>query len=384
MCSASALTKDALLRTAAVTDRGATESAGANSLLPSPFRAQGEERPQDWLALRVYLALHGLDLDLSQSPRQFAKGFGNLNYLVTIDGQGWVLRRPPSGKIPPGANDMAREFSILRNLWKAFPLAPKAIHFCGDPAILGAPFLIMEYRPGLVIGGHLPDYRAVTLRERELLGSGMVELLADLHAVDAESVGLAALGRPENMLARMISGWEKRATFACGPDTPKAISRTAQWLRARLPVQQPACLLHSDFKLDNIILDPTSLAPLAVIDWDMGTRGDPLVDLATLLSYWSQADDPDVMHQLAQMPTAQPGFPTRADVLELYARRTGMDLSSFDFYRVLAMFKLTVVFMQLHAQFVRGEVSNEKYRTFGTLSAGLLDFTEAIASGVHR
>jgi aminoglycoside phosphotransferase (APT) family kinase protein len=116
----------------------------------------------------------------------------------------------------------------------------------------------------------------------------------------------------------------------------------------------------------------------------MGTRGDPLVDLATLLSYWSQPDDPDVMHQLAQMPTAQLGFPTRADVLELYAKRTGMDLSSFDFYRVLAMFKLTVVFMQLHAQFVRGEVLNEKYRTFGTLSAGLLDFTEAIASGVHR
>ncbi len=348
------------------------------------FHAQGEERAQDWPALRVHLAQHGFDLDLSQSPRQFARGFGNLNYLVMIDGQDWVLRRPPSGTIPPGANDMAREFSILRNLWKAFPLAPKAIHFSSDPAILGAPFLIMEYRPGLVIGGNLPVGRVVTQSERALLGRTMVELLADLHGVDARSVALADLGKPQNMLARMIVGWEKRANLACGPDTPKGIARTAQWLRARLPVQRPACLLHSDFKLDNIILDPSSLAPLAVIDWDMGTRGDPLVDLATLLSYWSQADDPDAMHQLAQMPTAQPGFPTRADAIELYARRTGMDLSSFDFYRVLAMFKLTVVFMQLHAQFMRGEVLNQKYRTFGTLSAGLLDFTEAIASGVHR
>jgi aminoglycoside phosphotransferase (APT) family kinase protein len=357
----------------------------STALIEDPsFHTQGAQRAQDWLALRVHLAQHGFDLDLSQTPRQFARGFGNLNYLVMIDGQDWVLRRPPSGNIPPGANDMAREFGILRNLWKAFPLAPKAIHFCSDPLILGAPFLIMEYRPGLVIGGKLPVSRVVTQPERNLLGRKMVELLADLHAVDAESVALANLGRPQNMLARMIAGWEKRANLACGPDTPKGVTRTTQWLHARLPVQQPARLLHSDFKLDNIILDPKLLTPLAVIDWDMGTRGDPLVDLATLLSYWSQADDPDVMHQLAQMPTAQPGFPTRADVLELYARRTGVDLSSFEFYRVLAMFKLTVVFMQLHAQFVRGEVSDEKYRTFGALCAGLLDFTEAIASGAHR
>jgi aminoglycoside phosphotransferase (APT) family kinase protein len=140
-------------------------------------------------------------------------------------------------------------------------------------------------------------------------------------------------------------------------------------------------LLRNDYKLDNVILDPVSLAPRAVIEWDMGTRGDPLVDLATLLSYWTEPGDPEPMHELGQMPTAQPGFPSRDEVLQAYASRTGTDLSGFRFYRVLAMFKLTVVFMQLHVRYLRGDVTQEKFRIFGKLSAGLLDCTRAMCAG---
>jgi aminoglycoside phosphotransferase (APT) family kinase protein len=352
---------------------------------PGLFHPHEQEIAQDWQALRLYLQAHGMELDLAQAPRQFAGGFGNLNYLVAINGQPYVLRRPPPGDLPPGANDMAREYRITSRLWERFPLAPRAMHFCADPALLGAPFLIMQYRPGLIIGGQLPAEREVTPQERGRLGLTMVEVLAELHAVDPRSVGLEQLGRPEGMLTRMTDGWEKRACVAYGPDTPPGVARTAHWLRSHLPRrQQPATLLHSDFKLDNIILDPATLAPRAVIDWDMGTRGDPLVDLATLLSYWTEAGDPDAMQQLAQMPTALPGFPRRAELIEAYARRTGTDVSEFGFYRVLCMFKLTIVFMQLHARYLRGEMVNEKYQGFGPLTAGLLDFTEDIAAGARE
>lgn len=356
--------------------------------MPAPsFHPPGRTVSQDWAALQAHLCRAGFELDVSDPPRQFAGGLGNLNYLVKLDGKQWVLRRPPPGDLPPGANDMAREYLILRNLYRAYPLAPRAIHFSEDKSVLGAPFLLMEYRPGLVIGGRLPDARATTTQERSRLGLQMVEQLANLHAVDTGAVGLNMLGRPEGMLQRMVAGWNKRAELACSRtarDTPAGIARVHAWLRAHQVPDRAPRLLHSDFKLDNIILDPVTLTPRAVIDWDMGTRGDPLVDLATLLSYWTSAGDPEPMRVLAQMPTAEPGFPSRDEVLHTYASRTGVDLSDFRFYRVLAMFKLTVVFMQLHARYLRGEVTDEKYGGFGALAAGLLDCTEALSVGDLR
>lgn len=341
------------------------------------FRHAGDAVPQDWPALRKYLCAQGLLLDKFGLPRQFAGGLGNLNYLVQLGGKPWVLRRPPPGELPAGANDMGREYRILLDLWKAFPLAPRALHFCADAGVLGAPFLIMEYRPGLVIGGSLPPSCGIGPAGCARLGTAMVDILARLHAVEPASVGLSGLGRPEGQLERAIDGWQKRARAACGAHTPASVDRIAAWLRKKLPAPGKTCLLHNDFKLDNIILDPDTLSPAAVIDWDMGTRGDPLVDLSTLLSYWTEAGDPPAMHSLNQMPTTQPGFPRRAEVVQAYAQRTGTDVGRFYFYRVLALYRLSVVFMQLHARFLRGEVVDERHRGFGPLSGGLLDFTES-------
>lgn len=359
----------------------AAKAPAASAPGSAMFRHERDGNLQDWPALRAHLREYGLEMDLAIRPRQFSAGFGNLNYLIAIDGKEWVLRRPPAGELPPGANDMQREFTILQNLWKAFPLAPQAIHFSADKAILGAPFLIMEYRPGLVIGGILPASPVLTQEQRYALGKTLVSVLAQLHSVDTDAVGLGGLGRPAGMLSRMIDGWERRAALAAGTAAPEGVIRLAGWLRKNLPEQQPACLLHSDFKLDNVILDPVTLKPRAVIDWDMGTRGDPLVDLATLLSYWTESGDPPAMHQLGQMPTMEQGFHTRREIAELYALKTGTDISALRFYRVLTMLKLTVIFMQLHAQFLRGVPSTDRYRTFGSLAQGLLDFTEEIALG---
>lgn len=348
--------------------------AGTLTDCAAQFLAPGDGVKQDWVALRDYLAMQGMRLELDEVPRQFAGGLGNLNYLLQVDGEAVVLRRPPPGRIPPGANDMRREHRILSGLWKGYPYAPRALHYCASDTVLGAHFLLMQYRAGVAIGGELPSGLHLSMAQRRWLSETLVDLLAELHAVDPRQVGLETLGRPEGMLLRMIDGWEQRATIATEQRALPDLSSVVDWLRRGLPTSQTSTLLHSDFKLDNVLLDPQRMSVAAVIDWDMGTRGDPLVDLATLLSYWVHDDDPPALQALGQMPTAQPGFLRREEVMVRYARRTGLDLGNFHWYRVLALFKLAVVFLQLHAKYLRGERVDARHRSFGPLSEGLLAY----------
>ena len=346
------------------------------------FHSADTETRQDWAGLRAHLASHGLKFEPDAVPaRQFATGMGNLNYLIELDGKPMVLRRPPMGKIPPGANDMAREHRILSVLWQAFPLAPRSIHYHPGPDVLGAHFLIMEYRPGLAIGGEMPAKYRDDPSIGAKLGDVMVGTLADLHSVDPEALGLGDFGKPEGFLARAVAGWRRRMGLAYDDAPPKVGIEVADWLEANAVPDGPPTLLHNDFKLDNLLLDEATLAPVAVLDWDMGTRGDPLFDLATLLSYWVEAGDPPVMQALNQMPTAGAGFPTRREVVALYAKRSGRDVSDFLFPRVLAMFKLSVVFMQLHAQYLRGTTTDERFARYGALKEDLMVFAHDVAGG---
>jgi len=346
----------------------------------NPLLSAGNDRTdQDWSALAQHLAGHGLDLDLSENPpRRFAKGYGNLNFLIHVDGSPMVLRRPPLGPIPPGANDMGRESRILSRLWEAFPLAPRCHHFCNDAAVLGAPFFLMDYRPGLVIGAASPEGLAASQKSK--IGEDLMRVLGGLHAVDPATVGLDDLGRPEGFLERTVAGWLKRASLAWDK-TPPLVEALGAWLSASRPGEGAVTLIHNDYKLDNVILDPGSLEPVAVLDWDMGTRGDPLLDLAVTLSYWTEPADPDVMHRLNQMPTGEDGYPSRSDALTLYARETGRDLSDFLFYRVLGQFRLSVVFAQLHRRWREGGTEDPAFAAFGALADDLLDFAEAIRLG---
>ena len=349
---------------------------------PDPgFVSPENQVAQDWARLADYLHRAGHHFEAVPGPRQFAGGFGNLNYRIAFDGAPAVLRRPPPGPLPPGANDMLREGDILRGLEGHFPLAPRCLHLCDDTEILGAPFLIMDYRAGIVIGGVLPASHAGRGLVGETLSTMLSEVLGALHAVDPAAAGLEKLGRPEGFLERTAKGWATRAELAWEGTVPTPVTEILDWL-ARNPVRegQPV-LLHNDFKLDNMILDPDTLAPRALIDWDLGTRGDPLWDLAVLLGYWSEPDDPPAMLNLGQMPTTEPGFPTRAEMIERYARRSGHDVRDIRRYRTVAQFRLAVVFRQIFRRFRDSGENNPKALTFDTLADGLLDFTMDVMAG---
>lgn len=335
-------------------------------------------RPSDLnvQAVATHLAGHGMALDVDAGALRLSGGLSNLNYLVRVDGAPAVLRRPPGGPLPPGAHDMRREHRVLSRLGDAFPQAPRSFHLCEDVTVIGVPFQLLEYRTGLSIrGDRLPGaFGAVQCRTLSLK---LVETLAALHAVDPAQVGLGDFGRPDGFFARTVAGWHRRGSqVAQDARAQAAMDRIGDWLSRRQPGALAPTLLHSDFKLDNCMLDD-EFRVTTVLDWDMSTRGDPLMDLATLLSYWTEPDDPDCMHRLAQMPTARPGFLSRAEVAEAYADATGRAIHDLPAWRILAMFKLGVVFLQLHRNWAGGVAGDESYAGFATLGSDLIDFTLA-------
>lgn len=345
------------------------------------LRSAADSVRLDWDAVRTYLSAQGHRLDDDPPPRQFAGGLANLNYLIHVDGKPAVLRRPPMGELPAGAYDMAREFRILSRLPDALPFIARGLHLCDDPSVIGQRFQIIEYRPGLVIREHLPPGLAHRPEIGARLSLVLLETIAAIHAVDTRAVGLDDLGRPNGFLARGVAGWRKRGLAAKEDGTDALHTDVGAWLERNLVPDGPAALLHNDFKLNNMILDPGDFSPRAVVDWDQGTRGDPLFDFATLLSYWIHADDPPAMHEMEQMPAVEACLSSRQDAVAAYARLSGRDMSDFLFHRVLAMYKLAVIFLQLGMRWRTGATTDTRYVAFTGIGTGILAFTHDIAMG---
>ena len=328
---------------------------------------------QDWPRLADYLETRGYQLSPDAAPRQFSSGFANFNYLLEVDGSPCVLRRPPPGPLPPGAHDMAREYRVLSRLWREYPLAPRAFHLCEDTSVLGAPFFLMEYRPGIVIGAELPRALAGKTGDAARIAGDLVDALTRFHRVDPAGVDLDTLGRPDGFLARQVAGWSKRAHVAYDERPGPEVRRIVAWLEDHIEPERAVSLVHNDFKLDNVILDAERFTPVAVVDWDMCTRGCPLYDLAILLSYWTEPDDHPAMRALRQMPSAAPGFPSRVEVVDAYARQAEIDIGDFRFYRVLAIFRLAIVLRQLFNLYRRGSRTGPEFARFDGVADGLLD-----------
>jgi aminoglycoside phosphotransferase (APT) family kinase protein len=335
----------------------------------------------DWQAVGAYLARHGMRLDDDPPPRQFAGGLANLNYLIYLDGKPAVLRRPPMGELPAGAYDMAREHRILSRLPNALPFVPRSLHLCDDPAVCGQRFQILEYRPGLVIRETIPADVAGRPGLGQLLSDVLLETIAAIHAVDTAAIGLDDLGRPEGFLSRAVSGWIKRGWSAKEDGTDRLHRLVGAWLEANIVPEGKPGLLHNDFKLNNMILNPGDLSPVAVVDWDQGTRGDPLFDFATLLSYWVHPSDPWALHDMKQMPAIEAGLCSRQEAVAAYARITGRDVSNILFHRVITMYKLSVIFLQLGLRYRTGVTTEPRYAKLTAIGTGILEFTLEIAEG---
>jgi aminoglycoside phosphotransferase (APT) family kinase protein len=325
---------------------------------------------QDWAAIAAWLSARGNSLDLSMPPRQFSGGLANLNYRVVLDGAAAVFRRPPGGALAHGASDMAREARVLAALNPVFPLAPRSIAFCDDRSVIGVDFQLIAFRPGIAIGGALPD--GLSAADGPWLLDALAQTLASLHALEPEAARLTGLGKPTGFAERQLKGWTKRAEAAFGADAPAALAPLLARLEATLPPDPLARLLHMDAKFDNLLVDPDTRTASALIDWDMGTLGPPAFDLAVLLSYWIEQADPIETHALQAVPSLVPGFPGRAQVVAAYGRAAGAIPPDLGWHLALARLRLATAWMQLYRLWQQGGLAGDRYAGFALLADAIL------------
>jgi len=293
--------------------------------------------------------------------RQFGGGAANLTYLLDYGAHQYVLRRPPLGPVARSAHDMAREYKVLSVLHRAFPYAPRAYHYCADPNVIGADFFVMARKQGCVVRRAMPAAFAGQPAAARRMSAALVDTLAALHAVDYAALGLGDLGRPSGFITRQIEGWYGRWRKAQTHPLPQ-MEAVYAWLIANQPPEQPATLVHNDYKLDNVMLDPADPGRVvAVFDWDMCTLGDPLSDLGALLTYWTEPGDPPFMQAAAMMPLGDQGFMTRRELVERYAEKSGRSVDQINFYHVLGLFRLTVIIAQIYVRYRRGQTQDQRF-----------------------
>ncbi|HJQ29773.1 MAG TPA: phosphotransferase family protein [Rubrobacter sp.] len=339
---------------------------------------EGEDFDLD--AVGRYLREHvedvpGGELEVSQFP----SGASNLTYLLKVGDWEGVLRRPPLGPVPPKAHDMGRESGILSKLNSVYPLAPKPYFFCEDVSVIGAPFYVMERRTGVVLDESFPEGVEPDGELCRGISRTVVDTLVELHAVDVEEAGLGDLGKPDGFLRRQTEGWISRYEKAKTEEIEE-VEPLTDWLASDVPESPPPAIIHNDYKLNNLVLDPEELTEVrAVLDWEMATVGDPLFDLAVSLSYWIEADDPDELKAVMPTVTATPGFMTRKQLIDRYAEESGRDLSEMHWYVVFGYFKLAGILQQIYARWKNGQTTDERFATFGERVRTLILHAESLS-----
>ena len=316
--------------------------------------------------------------------RQFPAGSSNLTYLIVLDQGQFVLRRPPFGNTVKTAHDMRREFDVLSKLSAVYLPAPKPIIYCEDESVIGSEFYLMERRHGIVVRGGLSaeqipnDDAAAAVERFETdrsfqmdLCKGFIENMVKLHALDPEGSGLGSLGKPEGYNRRQVEGWTKRY-FAATTHEWLELDEVIAWLNDKIPAESGASIIHNDYKFDNVMLDPNDLTRVtAVLDWEMVTIGDPLMDLGTTLAYWMSRETGEEMLSMPFNPRVLMVNVSRKQLADMYAEASGRELPDLLFYYVFGTFKIAVIAQQIYARYVKGFTKDERFAKFDRFVAAL-------------
>ena len=327
-----------------------------------------EEDNFDVEAVHAWLATHapadaGIG-ELCRTPevRQFSGGASNLTYLLSYGEREMILRRAPPGAKAASAHDMAREFRIQRALAPYYPYVPKMVALCQDSSVIGNDFYVMERIQGTILRARIPPELGLDAPTIRRLCLSAIDRLVELHQIDPLRAGLADIGKGTGYVRRQVEGWSERYRTARTWNVPR-FERVMHWLAERQPPDIALRVIHNDYRLDNLVLardDPQRI--VGVLDWEMATVGDPLMDLGGALAYWVQRDDDRVMRALRRQPTDAPGMLSRREIVEHYAQRTGLSIDDWVFYEVFGLFRLATIIQQIYRRYHLPQTRNPAFR----------------------
>jgi aminoglycoside phosphotransferase (APT) family kinase protein len=318
----------------------------------------------DVAAVHAFLAPHLPGLAGAPRVTQYTGGASNWTYRLEYPGHDLVLRRPPAGTKARSAHDMRREYNVQRALAPVFPYVPEMVAFCDDAAVLGCEFYVMRRIAGIIPRASMPSGVTLEPAAARAMCLAVLDRLVELHAIDPHAAGLDWLGKGAGYAKRQVEGWSARYTKARTWNVP-SFRRVISWLGARTPDDVRTCVIHNDFRLDNVVLDaadPTRV--VGILDWEMATLGDPLMDLGNSLAYWVEAADDPVMRAVRRQPTHLPGMLTRNDVVARYFERTGLAPRDFTFYEVFGLFRLAAIAQQIYYRYHHRQTRNPAFRRF--------------------
>lgn len=332
----------------------------------SAIDSSGDVREEDAFDVAAVDAFLKSQTQLSGRPQvgQFPGGASNLTYSLSYPDRELILRRPPAGHLPKSGHDMKREFTVQSKLAASFPYVPKMVAYCDDRSLIGSDFYVMERVAGIILRKNLPPGLEFSGDAARALSTSWIERLVDLHAVDPAATGLADLGKSDGYVARQIEGWSRRYAAARTYNVP-SFKRVISWLERNQPVDVANCIIHNDWRLDNVVLDADDPGRIvAVLDWEMATLGDPLMDLGATLAYWIEPGEGGLAERFRMQPSNLPGMLSRRELIGLYGQRSGIAVDDFRFYEVYGYFRLAGIIQQIYKRFHDGETTNPRFKHF--------------------